>query len=95
VSGLTYVVKMTQNEDNLPQNITLDWDASYEIILALRQHYPTVRTEQVNTLGLSQLKEMIVTLPNFADDPDVAHDGLLREILREWYEEELERSSAS
>jgi FeS assembly protein IscX len=66
------------------EHATLDWDASYEIILALRRAYPTT---DVNSVGLQQLKDMIVALPNFVDDPAIAHDGLLREILREWYEE--------
>gem|GEM_PF-3703345 len=30
---------------------------------------------------------MIVALPDFVDDPTLAHDGLLTEILREYYEE--------
>jgi FeS assembly protein IscX len=65
-------------------NLTLDWDASYEIVLALMRMYPDV---DVNSVGLLQMKEMIVALPNFVDDPTLAHDGLLRDILREWFEE--------
>lgn len=65
-------------------NLTLDWDASYEIVLALMRMYPDV---DVNSVGLLQMKEMIVALPNFVDDPMLAHDGLLRDILREWFEE--------
>jgi FeS assembly protein IscX len=65
-------------------NLTLDWDASYEIVLALMRTYPDM---DVNAVGLKQLKDMIIALPNFADDPTLAHDGLLREILREWFEE--------
>jgi FeS assembly protein IscX len=62
----------------------LDWDASYEIVLALRRTYPDL---DVDSIGLVQLKEMIIALPNFVDDPTIAHDGLLREILRELFEE--------
>lgn len=75
---------MDENDDNL----TLDWDASYEIIRALRRRYPDV---DVNDVGLQQLKAMIITLPNFVDDPTLAHDALLSEILREWYEEATDK----
>lgn len=62
----------------------LGWDATYEIVLALMQHFPQADLDQV---GLHQLKRMIVGLPNFADDPALAHDDLLADILREWWEE--------
>jgi FeS assembly protein IscX len=38
-------------------------------------------------MGLEQLFHSIVTLPGFADDPALVNDGILNEILREWYEE--------
>ena len=87
------LVKMRQNADNqLHDQIEMTdrlpglmWDASYEIIRALQRHYPAQRAENV---GLAQLKALIIALPNFEDDPGLAHDGLLRELLREWYEEE-------
>ncbi|MBX3081836.1 MAG: Fe-S cluster assembly protein IscX [Anaerolineae bacterium] len=69
---------------NADDPVTLDWDASYEIVLALMRTYPDL---DVNSVGLTQLKQMIIALPNFVDDPTIAHDGLLREILREWFEE--------
>jgi FeS assembly protein IscX len=72
--------------DGADDNLTLDWDASYEIVRALNQKYPDI---SIDSVGLKQLKEMIVALPNFVDDPSLAHDGLLREILREWYEESM------
>jgi FeS assembly protein IscX len=53
-------------------------------VLALIEHHPNA---DLDTLGLQQLFEMIVALPGFADDPILAHDGLLTGILREWYEE--------
>ncbi len=62
----------------------LYWEASYEIVLALMEHHSTI---DLDTLGLQHLFELIVALPGFADDPLLAHDGLLTEILREWYEE--------
>lgn len=62
----------------------LYWEASYEIVLALMEHH---RDADLDNLGLQQLFEWIIALPGFADDPILAHDGLLTEILREWYEE--------
>lgn len=62
----------------------LYWEASYEIVLSLIEHHPNA---DLDTLGLGQLFEWIIVLPGFADDPVLAHDGLLTEILREWYEE--------
>jgi FeS assembly protein IscX len=62
----------------------LYWEASYEIVLALRERYPQRALEE---LGLAELREMIVALPHFADEPALGNEALLRGILREWYEE--------
>lgn len=62
----------------------LYWDASYEIVLSLIDHHPDAN---LDTMGLGQLYALIVALPGFADDPELANEGILTEILREWYEE--------
>ena len=62
----------------------LYWEASYEIVIQLIARYPDV---DLDALGLEDLNQMIVSLPGFADDPALAHDELLVEILREYYEE--------
>jgi FeS assembly protein IscX len=62
----------------------LYWDSSYEIVQALMSAYEHIDVEAV---GLQELYRMIVALPNFADDPHLANEGILRDILREWYEE--------
>ncbi|MDQ7024519.1 MAG: Fe-S cluster assembly protein IscX [Anaerolineae bacterium] len=62
----------------------LYWDASYEIVMVLIETYPKIEIEDV---GTQQLYQMIIELPNFADDPAVVNDGILNDILREWYEE--------
>jgi len=69
-----------EKEDNYP----LYWEPTYEIVLALMATHPGV---DVNTVGMQQLLEWIVALPNFADDPAIVSEELLRTILREWYEE--------
>lgn len=66
------------------QSYPLHWDATYEIVLALKSTYPDI---DVNVIGLNELLQYIVALPNFADDPALANEGILNEILREWYEE--------
>lgn len=62
----------------------LYWDSSYEIVLTLMEHYPDADLEAVS---LGELNRRIVNLPNFADDPVLVNDGILKDILREWYEE--------
>lgn len=62
----------------------LTWDASFEIALRLMEVYKDV---DVETVGMEQLREMIIALPDFADDPALANDAILKDILREWYEE--------
>jgi FeS assembly protein IscX len=61
-----------------------DWDASYEIILELMAEYPDV---DINSIGLEQLYQMIVSLPNFNGEPSMVNDDILESILGEWYEE--------
>ena len=76
---------MTADDDPRP----LYWEASYEIVLCLMERHPDA---DLDTLGLGQLFEWIIALPGFADDPALAHDGLLSGILGEWYEEKCEAS---
>lgn len=65
-------------------DMPLYWEASYEIVLALMAAYPEV---DIDSVGLNQLYEWIIALPNFADDPELANEEILSGILREWYEE--------
>jgi len=62
----------------------LYWDASYEIVLSLIDAHPDA---DLDAMGLQELHQLIVALPEFADDPALANEGILTEILREWYEE--------
>lgn len=65
-------------------DMPLYWEASYEIVLCLQVAYPNVDIESV---GLNQLYDWIIALPNFADDPELVTEEILSGILREWYEE--------
>jgi FeS assembly protein IscX len=67
--------------DDTPQ--PLYWEPIYEVALALKEAYPHFNIEDI---GMKQLKDMIIALPNFADDASSASDELLRGILNEWYE---------
>jgi FeS assembly protein IscX len=71
-----------------PQPNKLYWDSSYEIALSLMEVYPAI---DLDTVGIDQLFHMVVRLPNFVDDPALVNDGILNEILREWYEEASSR----
>ena len=62
----------------------LYWEASYEIVLALSEQYPDRELEE---LGMEELHQMIVSLPQFVDDPNLGNEALLRAIMCEWYEE--------
>lgn len=62
----------------------LYWESSYEIVLQLIETYPRIDLDQ---LGINQLLEFIIALPDFSDDVALASDDILTEILREWYEE--------
>lgn len=62
----------------------LNWDAVYEIALALKNQYPQADLEQ---FSLDDIFKWTVSLSNFEDDPDLANDDILTAILLEWYEE--------
>jgi FeS assembly protein IscX len=62
----------------------LYWDNEYEIVLSLMEHHANVVVDDV---GVEALYQMVIALPNFADDPLLANEGILMDILREWYEE--------
>ncbi|MBI1259988.1 MAG: Fe-S cluster assembly protein IscX [Chloroflexi bacterium] len=62
----------------------LYWDSSFGIVLRLIETHPDV---DVETVGTEQLNRWIIALPEFADDPSLVNEGILIDILREWYEE--------
>ena len=64
--------------------MSLYWDATYAIVLELKEQHPNA---DVESIGLEQLFQMIIALPNFADEPEMVNNSLLESILWEWYEE--------
>jgi FeS assembly protein IscX len=69
------------------QDHPLYWEPTYEIVLALMEAHPDVDGVTIEGVGYHQLLTWIIALPNFADDPAIVSEELLRTILREWYEE--------
>lgn len=64
----------------------LYWDASYAVAMALKRAHPDARLEDVT---LQRIYEWALALPEFADEPGLANDDLLRAIYQEWFEETL------
>ena len=62
----------------------LYWESSYEIARRLMDLHPDIN---VDDIGLHQVYEWVTSLPEFSDDPLLVNDGILQDILREWYEE--------
>ncbi len=69
---------------NRPVDVSLNWDAIYEIVLALKTQYPQIDLEEVS---LGQVYEWTLALPGFDDDPELANDEILMAIYQEWFEE--------
>ena len=57
---------------------TLTWEDSYAVALALIQRYPDKNLEEVS---VGMLYQWIISLPGFADDPDLANDEILVAIV--------------
>ena len=64
--------------------MTLFWDDDYASAIALKRHHPTVDPLE---LDWDTLRQWIIELPDFVDDPAVTAIYLLENIQREWYEE--------
>jgi FeS assembly protein IscX len=62
----------------------LYWDSTFEIVVALMEAYPDINLDE---MGMEQLYQMVIALPDFADEPKMVNEIILRHILREWYEE--------
>jgi len=63
---------------------TLTWEDSYAVALALIQRYPEKNLEEVS---VGMLYHWVISLPGFADDPDLANDEILVAIYHTWIEE--------
>jgi FeS assembly protein IscX len=66
--------------------MTLNWESTYAIALALKTQYPNMNMDNVS---LNQILEWTVALAEFEDDPSLVNDGILAEIYQTWFEEIL------
>ena len=57
------------------------WEDKLEIIRALEENYAD---EELEHISLVDLHEMIITLPDFADDPEEASSDILQDIYDSW-----------
>jgi FeS assembly protein IscX len=60
------------------------WQDVEEIALDLVELHP--QTDPL-TLSFAQIRELVVALPGFADDPRAAADRVLEAIQMAWYDE--------
>jgi FeS assembly protein IscX len=62
----------------------LRWNDPEDIALELIERFPD---KDPLSLRFTDLREMVVSLPDFADDPGISSEGLLEAIQMAWYEE--------
>ncbi|MBI5840906.1 MAG: Fe-S cluster assembly protein IscX [Chloroflexi bacterium] len=66
--------------------MTLTWESTYAIALALRRLYPDVNVEEVS---LQQIYKWTLQLSEFEDDPSLCNDDILHAIFQDWFEENI------
>ena len=66
-----------------PCEMSLNWEATYEIALHLRAQHPDADLGEVT---LAALREWVLAMPEFGDDPRLCNDEILESIFREWFE---------
>ena len=62
----------------------LTWDNALDIGIELAEKYPEVDPLE---LSFTKLREMVVGLDEFADDPGASSEGKLEAIQMAWHEE--------
>jgi FeS assembly protein IscX len=66
--------------------MTLTWESTYAIALALHRQHPNVDLE---TVSLGQVYDWTLQLSDFEDDPALANDDILSAIYQDWFEENI------
>ncbi|MCK5919755.1 MAG: Fe-S cluster assembly protein IscX, partial [Methylococcales bacterium] len=64
----------------------LYWDATYAIVMALRQQHPHLTPAVV---GLDELTQLVIKLEGFQDDLELVNERILVDIFTVWLEENL------
>jgi len=62
----------------------LTWKDPEDIALELIERFPD---KDPLSLRFTDLRELVVALPDFADDPRSSSEGMLEAIQMAWYEE--------
>jgi FeS assembly protein IscX len=62
----------------------MTWTDAEDIGIALFEAYPSI---DPLTVRFSQMREWILRLPGFSDDPASSNEGRLEAIQMAWYEE--------
>jgi FeS assembly protein IscX len=62
------------------------WESTFAIAMALKRLHPAADLQNVS---LRMIYDWTVALPEFADDPSLANDGILAAIYQDWFEETL------
>lgn len=62
----------------------LYWDSTYGIAMSLMERHPELYPDNV---GLEELLSLIEKLPGFVDEPELANERLLLDVLATWLEE--------
>ncbi|MDX1917198.1 MAG: Fe-S cluster assembly protein IscX [Rickettsiaceae bacterium] len=61
----------------------MQWHEFKEIIKALEEHYPEI---DVHELSIAGLKDLVIDLPDFEDDPSGVKDSHLKKLKEFWIE---------
>ena len=61
----------------------INWEATYELALALRRAHPDASLDDVT---LEQVFQWSMALPEFDDEGALCNDEILQSIFQEWYE---------
>ncbi|MFC1729011.1 Fe-S cluster assembly protein IscX [candidate division KSB1 bacterium] len=64
------------------------WKDSEDIAIALMEKYPDI---DPLTVRFTDLREWIVALSDFRDDPGASNEGILEAVQMAWYEEYQDR----
>jgi FeS assembly protein IscX len=64
--------------------MALNWQDSEDIAIELIERFPD---KDPLSLRFTDLREMVVSLPDFADDPKKSSEGVLEAIQMAWVEE--------
>ncbi len=64
--------------------MNLNWNCPEEIAWALVDKYPD---QDPLALSFPKLRQLIIDLPDFADDPDSCNEHILERIQMTWLEE--------